>query len=404
MALTVPTAMRSAAGSPAQTPRADRVAARRGRSLAGDDRMWRWAIFSPALLLMLALSVLPLANLFLTSFYDVTWAHGQAIWTLRGFANYAALPGDALFRAGLVNTLIFAVGAVGGQMVLGLLPGAAVQPGDAWPGIYRTVLILPILIPGIVVGAIWKLMFNYDFGLINQVIGLLGFARRTGWAPRRPRSRRWSVVDIWHWTPFCFLLFLAGIELLPQDVYEAARIDGASIWQELRYVTLPLMLPTIVVTSAFRLMVAFKVFDEVYLLTGGGPGTATEVLSFTIYQRFFTENRVGYGAAMSVAVIFLVALLLVTGMSARQRVADAGMSVLTTLRNRGIAGHAALILPRRRSSWSRWPGSSPPASARRSHCSWGHSGSPRSWPISTRCCSPKPPTSWSTIATRWWSA
>ena len=101
----------------------------------------------------------------------------------------------------------------------------------------------------------------------------------------------------------------------------AARIDGASLWQELRYVTLPLLLPTIAVTFAFRLMVAFKVFDEVYLLTGGGPGTATEVLSFTIYQRFFTENRIGYGAAMSVAVIFLVALLLAIGMSARKRVA-----------------------------------------------------------------------------------
>jgi multiple sugar transport system permease protein len=131
------------------------------------------------------------------------------------------------------------------------------------------------------------------------------------------------IVDIWHWTPFCFLLFLAGLESMPKDVYEAAEIDGATAWQELIHVTLPLMLPTILVTLAFRIVVAFKVFDEVYLLTSGGPGTATEVVSFTIYQRFFTEDRVGFGSAMSVAVIFLVSLILVLALSARKRLGPA---------------------------------------------------------------------------------
>jgi multiple sugar transport system permease protein len=96
-------------------------------------------------------------------------------------------------------------------------------------------------------------------------------------------------------------------------------MDGAGPWQELLYVTLPLMVPTIIVTFAFRLVLAFKVFDEVYLLTSGGPGTATEVISFTLYQRFFTEDKAGYGSAMSVAVIFLVCLLLVVALSARRR-------------------------------------------------------------------------------------
>jgi multiple sugar transport system permease protein len=127
------------------------------------------------------------------------------------------------------------------------------------------------------------------------------------------------VVDIWHWTPFCFLLFLAGLQSLPLDVYEAAKIDGASAWQELVYVTLPMMLPTIMVTFAFRLVLAFKVFDEVYLLTGGGPGTSTQVVSYTLYQRFFREDQTGYGSAMSVAVIFMTCLLLVAGFSSRRR-------------------------------------------------------------------------------------
>jgi len=315
------TAVVSPPADAASSKRARRTGSARRRFHHGDDVVWRWATFSPALLLMLALSVLPLANLVFTSFYDVTWAHGQAVWTPRGVANYAALPGDALLRAGLVNTLVFAASAVGGQMLFGFalaLLCSRVARGQVF---YRTLFILPILIPGIVVGAIWKLMFNYDFGLINQAIGLLGFAAQDWLGTQQTALASVILVDIWHWTPFCFLLFLAGIESLPQDIYEAAEIDGASLWQELRYVTLPLMLPTIVVTCAFRLMVAFKVFDEVYLLTGGGPGTATEVLSFTIYQRFFTENRLGYGAAMSVMVIFLVSILLVTGLSVRRRAA-----------------------------------------------------------------------------------
>ena len=105
----------------------------------------------------------------------------------------------------------------------------------------------------------------------------------------------------------------------PQDVFEASRIDGASRRQEFWHITLPLLFPTIIVTAAFRLVLALKVFDEVYLLTGGGPGTATQVISFTLYQRFFIDNKVGYGAALAVAVIFFVSLVLVFGLNARRR-------------------------------------------------------------------------------------
>jgi multiple sugar transport system permease protein len=174
-------------------------------------------------------------------------------------------------------------------------------------------------VPGIVIGAIWKLMLNYDFGLANKLLGFVGIMPHDWLGSAETALLSVIIVDIWHWTPFCFLLFLAGVESLPQDVFEAAKIDGAGAWQELRYITLPLMIPTIIVTSAFRLILAFKVFDEVYLLTSGGPGTATEVISFTLYQRFFTEDKAGYGSAMSVAVIFLVSMLLVVALSARRR-------------------------------------------------------------------------------------
>ena len=134
------------------------------------------------------------------------------------------------------------------------------------------------------------------------------------------------VVDIWHWTPFVFLLLLASLESLPGELFEAARVDGASAWQELRHVILPLMLPALVVTLVFRLIVSFKVFDEVYLLTGGGPGTTTEVLSFTIYRRFFTEDRVGYGSAISVFALFLVTLMVIGALAASRRAQRGGAS------------------------------------------------------------------------------
>ena len=274
-----------------------------------DDPAWRWATLSPALLMMLLLSVLPLANLFLDSFYHVSWSGGRAVWTPVGLANYATLAGDDLLRAGIVNTLVFAVFAVGGQMLLGF--ALALLCGRVISGrvLYRTIFILPILIPGIVVGAIWKLLLNFDFGLVNQIIGLVGIDAVNWLGAKETALASVILVDIWHWTPFCFLLFLAGLESLPQDVYEATKIDGATFWQELIYVTIPMMLPAIMVTFAFRLILAFKVFDEVYLLTGGGPADLTHVLA-TLGIRYLRLDQVDMSmAAIVVALPFVLPLV-----------------------------------------------------------------------------------------------
>ena len=283
-----------------------------------DERLWRWATLLPALILLLALSLLPLLNLVATSFFTVTWSGGHSTFTPAGLGNYRALAGDMLFRAGLSNTVIFAVFAVGGQLFCGFVLALLCNQVTRGRALYRTIFILPILVPGIVVGAIWKLLLNFDFGLVNQVIELIGFEPVNWLGSARTALGSIIFVDVWHWTPFCFLLFLAGLQSLPQDIYEAAQIDGATAWQELIYITLPMMLPTIFVTFAFRIVLAFKVFDEVYLLTGGGPGTATQVVSYTLYQRFFREDQTGYGSAMSVAVIFLTCLLLILGFSSRR--------------------------------------------------------------------------------------
>ena len=278
----------------------------------------RWML-APALLLFAAVALLPIVELIAMSLTRIDWIQGKAHWTFVGMEQYARVFRDSLFRAGVSNTLLFSAGAVLTQMVLGFALALATTRVTRGRVLYRTIYLLPILVPGIVIGAIWKLMYNFDFGVLNQMLGVIGL-KPVDWLGNSATALLAVIaVDVWHWTPFVFLLMLAGLESLPTDVYEAARVDGATFWQELRHVTLPLMLPTILVTLVFRLLVSVKVFDEIYLLTAGGPGTATEVVSYTIFRRFFTEGQTGYGAAMSVVVLFALALAFIVARAAISR-------------------------------------------------------------------------------------
>src|SRR3954468_11174069 len=272
----------------------------------------------PAGAFFVALTLLPLANLVWLSFFKVDWINGQQARAFVGLANYAQLFGDSLFLAGILNTVIFVFVSTAAQVAIGLVLALLCSRVGKHSRLYRALLILTILIPGIIIGAIWRLMYNVQFGIINQALGALGI-EPVDWLGS-PSLALISVilVDIWHWTPFSFLLLLVAVENLPVDVSEAARIDGATAWQEFWRITLPTLLPTIAVTFAFRAIIALKVFDEIYLLTGGGPGTATEVVSFKIYQTLLPQDNIGYGSAMSVAVIFVVAVVIAAVLSRRQ--------------------------------------------------------------------------------------
>ena len=265
----------------------------------------------PAVLLFVLVALVPIGVLVAMSVARIDWIAGKADWRFVGIDQYVQVLHDTLFRAGVANTIIFAVAAVVVQMVLGFALAMLTTRVTRGRVAYRTVFLLPILVPGIVIGAIWKLMYNFDFGVLHQLLGIAGIAPIDWLGSTATALAAVIAVDVWHWTPFVFLLMLAGLESLPQDVYEATRVDGATFWQELFHITLPLMLPTIAVTLVFRIIVGVKVFDEIYLLTGGGPGTATEVVSYTIFRRFFTEGQTGYGSAMSVVVLFVLALVFI---------------------------------------------------------------------------------------------
>ncbi len=267
------------------------------------DRHFKLLTLAPAVVVLIALTLYPIANLFVMAVSTIRFESGGEIWTFTPLINFKQLLNDQIFRIALWNTLLFAIASVAIEMVLGL--GLAILVGSmaAFKGVMRTALIIPILMPPVAIGSMWKLMYSFDFGVLNQIVTGLGFAP-VNWTGS-PSLALWSVVivDVWHWTPFVFLILFAAVEGLPKEVIEAARIDGAGNRDLIFRIIIPLMMPAIVVALLFRTILAFKVFDEVFLLTSGGPGTATEVVSLHLNKVFFQQNDLGYGAMLSLAII-----------------------------------------------------------------------------------------------------
>jgi len=273
---------------------------------------FRYASLLPAVIVLAVLTVYPVVNLLRMSLSTIEFVQGADVWTWTPMRNLAMLASDEVLRPALRNTIVFVIVSVAVEMVLGLALALAVAELGRGKGWVRTALILPILVPPVAIGSVWKLMYNYDFGIFNQALVAVG-ASPVNWLGS-PSLALMSVivVDVWHWVPFVFLILFAAVEGLPVDVLEAARIDGASRWQMIRRVQIPLLRPAIVVALLFRSILAFKVFDEVYLLTSGGPGTATELVNLHLYKVFFEQNQLGYGALLSLAIIAaIVAFLLV---------------------------------------------------------------------------------------------
>lgn len=274
------------------------------------DRWFRWGTLAPAVVVLVALTAWPILNLFWMSLNTIEFSRAGASFTFTPAENFRRLGADTLFRLSLWTTLLFVIASVTIEMVLGFLLALVVSGVGRGKGAIRTLMILPILVPPVAIGSMWKLMYNYDFGILNQALGLVGLGP-VGWLSDTSLAL-WSVVvvDVWHWTPLVFLILFAGVEGLPREVIEAARVDGATTWQIVRRIIIPLMAPAIAVAFVFRSILAFKVFDQIFLLTSGGPGTATEVVSLRLYHVFFKENDLGYGALLSVVVILAVVAFL----------------------------------------------------------------------------------------------
>lgn len=275
-----------------------------------DRRFKYWALL-PVVIVLVGLTIYPFINLLVMAFSTVKFEEGRIIWTYSGLDNFYTFVGDGTFITAVRNTVLFVMVTVVLEMVLGFLLALIVSQLTRLASLARAILMIPILVPAIAIGTLWRLMYNYEFGIFNRLLTFLHLPIQNWTGDPLLAMPSIIVVDVWHWTAFIFLLMLAGIESLPIEPLEAARVDGASDWQLLRHIILPLLRPTILVALMFRTIFAFKVFDEVYLLTSGGPGNATEVISLYINRVFFTQSRMGYGAFLSLITILTTAVFVI---------------------------------------------------------------------------------------------
>ena len=275
-----------------------------------------YLLVAPALAVLLALSIYPLI-------YSVTISLQQEtasgfVWTL---AHFKRLSTDNFFRTAMAHTFVYAILALTFEFVLGLALALLLNQQMRGRGLFRASLLVPMMLPTVVVGIVWRLLLNPNFGAINGTLKQLGVDTESLTWTASPRLAFAAViaVDVWQWTPFVFLVLLAGLQAIPQEPYEAALIDGSSRWQTFRHVTLPLLKPAILIVLLLRTMDLLRVFDQIFILTEGGPGFATEMISLYIYRTAFRFFDFGYAAAMSFVLLALTNLVSVVYIRLLQR-------------------------------------------------------------------------------------
>jgi multiple sugar transport system permease protein len=270
----------------------------------------RWVplalLTGPALCALAVLAVYPVARVLIDSFFDVDYASGHRAYV--GLANYRSVLGDDAFAAGLRNTLQFMIAASIAEVGLGF--GLALLFAKPFAGrrIALPLAILPMMLSTLVCSSIWRNWLAYG-GFLNGWLVRVDLPAVRWLAD--PHWALWSLilVDVWQWTPMEFLVILAGLQSIPPELTEAARTDGASEWQCLRHITLPLVAPHLMLAMLLRSIDTFKLFDKVYALTGGGPGNATQTLSTYIYDTGFRFFNVGPASAASVLMLAASAVL-----------------------------------------------------------------------------------------------
>lgn len=283
----------------------------RDNSLTRSEARFAWLLVLPALAILLSIALFPLG----WTVWESLHLHDLRMpWRGRpfiGLANYAEALADSRFWAAMGHTAVFTLGSVAIELVLGLVLALVLHQSYSGRGLVRAAALLPWAMPTVVAALVWRLMFESPVGIVNAILIDLGVMREPLVWFTHPLAAWVPVIlaDVWKTTPFVAILLLAGLQHIDPTLYEAARIDGASAWQQFRHITLPLLRPALLVASIFRMLDAWRVFDLVYILTGGGPGTATEPIALYAFGAMFTHLRFGFGAAVSV-LLFLVSFAL----------------------------------------------------------------------------------------------
>lgn len=275
------------------------------RTALSRERRFAAALLAPAFLALIATTTFPLFFLVWIS----TRRMDLAMPFMDGFVgweNYRQLFADPRFWESLVLSLVYTVGTVVLQVVIGLALALLVIRMKRGQALFRMVAILPVVLSPAVVGMVWRsFMLTPEFGVIDYLAITAGLGSRNWLGDPTLAMVSVIVIHTWQWTPFAFMVLLASLASLPDDIYEAARIDRANAWQRFIRITLPLLRPAIVMVVIMRTMVALTAFAAIYTVTTGGPGTATEILNLYAYRKSFTELSLGYGATLAVALLVL---------------------------------------------------------------------------------------------------
>ncbi len=263
----------------------------------------------PAVVVMVAACLYPVLSAFQLAGFD--WSMGtpwsDARWV--GWNNFVSAFSNPRVWSSLWTTLIFAAVCVAAEMVLGIALALALEHPVRGMAVFRTLFILPMMIAPIAVGLVWRYVFDAQFGLVNAALQAVGLNALTWLADPTLAFIAIVIADIWQWTPFVFIMMIAALAGVDASVIEAARIDGARWWQQTLLVKLPMVMHVIAITLMMRLIDAFRVLEVIYVLTFGGPGDSTEILSLHIYKTAFVGQQLGVAAAISVLLLAVVALL-----------------------------------------------------------------------------------------------
>jgi multiple sugar transport system permease protein len=280
-----------------------------GRVLAQRERRFAAVLLAPAFLALLATTTFPLLFLVWTSAFRMD----LAMPFMNGFVgveNYRVLLADERFWLSLLISLVYTGSTVILQVIIGLALALLVMDMNRGQGWFRIIAILPVVLSPAVVGMIWRtFMLAPEFGIVDFLAINAGLGSKNWLGDPFLAMVSVIVIHTWQWTPFAFMVLLASLAALPQDIYEAARLDRATAWQRFRRITLPLLRPAIVMVIIMRTMVALTAFAAIFTVTGGGPGTATEILNLYAYRKSFTELSIGYGSALAVALLTVTILI-----------------------------------------------------------------------------------------------
>lgn len=272
-------------------------------------RFIAWAVTAPLLIGLIVFAVYPLIYLLLLSFSESNLGQPFRAWV--GWENYQDALGEAKFTASLARSAFYALATTAAALLGGVLVAYLMDKAVRGRQLLRTLILLPLLTPPVTVAVMWQLLlmpkggwlnsFLLDLSLISQPVSFLGStAYAFPWL---------CLVDVWQWAPFVAIMTYAALQTLPEEVYEAARLDGASGARLFYSITLPLLAPALLAIAVLKLVIAFKVFDLVFVLTGGGPGQATTVSSFYIYRVAIQQFDIGAAATQTIVFAIVVGLI-----------------------------------------------------------------------------------------------